>query len=136
MNAVGAFAYANILKPSYCGSGTLLAYSHTDGPNSGYACTCGPPDAVSTVDLTVCPIACTEERDTEGYQISATCTNCGSPECQAAQQRVGTSTYLADGGVDCSEIPFVSDVECVNGACVVGACLPGTVLMDGKCEVL
>ncbi|KAI5476046.1 hypothetical protein MNV49_000475 [Pseudohyphozyma bogoriensis] len=42
---------------------------------------------------------------------------------------------LATGGVDCSALPFVSDVECSEGVCVIGACMPGTVLMDGKCLV-
>ncbi|KAI5476047.1 hypothetical protein MNV49_000476 [Pseudohyphozyma bogoriensis] len=61
--------------------------------------------------------------------------NGGGYECVDTNNSLETcgGCSLSTGGVDCSAIPFVSDVECSEGVCVIGACMPGTVLMDGKC---
>jgi len=39
-----------------------------------------------------------------------------------------------DGGVDCTALYGVSDVECTKGRCVVSACNKGLSLVNGRCK--
>ncbi|KAI5478836.1 hypothetical protein MNV49_004568 [Pseudohyphozyma bogoriensis] len=90
--------------------------------------------------------AAARERRRSQLAIGNRCKHLGLTECplrgrdfecidtQNSLERCGGCSSVS-GGTDCSSLPFVDTVECLDGECLISACVPGATLIDGECRL-
>ncbi|KAF9786666.1 hypothetical protein BJ322DRAFT_664639 [Thelephora terrestris] len=134
-----------------CSSGNPCGFECCDGYSShGGSCACLPPysDCGGVCGyFPHCPSKSAKKRDADEWKKSAHCdsgyTACGvlwsskinkvaAYECVDAKNDLescgGCSIPLHRGsplGTDCTSLPGVADVSCMNGSCYVHRCMPG-----------